>query len=172
MRGLLLGLVSVIVGTLIVVTLWGSWRSASQPRVGPTTPIVRGDLEIQATDAARQSSWPCDASQLPDPGWSCIGVQVVLENQGAGVRGYDAHQFRPEDPTGYRYPRHLAAYYFPTVGSAPLGQGRLAPGAQVQGTVWFAAPRSRGPLSLVYQPPQVGAGPVRVLLPEVLRVWR
>ena len=108
MRGLALGLVILIAATLIVVALWGSLRSASQPRVRLSTPIVRGELVIQATDAARQSSWPCDASQLPDPSWSCIVVQVVLENQGAGVRGYDAHQFRLEDQTGYRYPRHLA----------------------------------------------------------------
>jgi hypothetical protein len=172
MRGLLVGLLIVIAGALIVIAAWGSWRTASEPRVGLTTPVVRDALVVQATDAARQSSWPCDTSQLPDPGWSCIVVQMLLQNQGGGVRGYDPHQFRLEDQTGYRYPRHLPAYYFPAVGLVPLGQGSLAPGAQVQGTLWFAAPRGRGSFNLVYQAPQDGAGPIRVLLPEPLRAWR
>jgi len=172
MRGLLLAVAIVVVGSLTFIAVRESFRSAAEPALGLTTPVVRGDLRVEVMDAARQSGWPCDASQMPDRGWSCIVVQVALENQGAVVRGYDAHHFRLEDRTRYQYPRHLPAHYFPTIGSPPLGQGTLTPGGGIQGTVWFAAPRSRGPFTLVYQPPAAAAEPSRVLLPEPMHEWR
>jgi hypothetical protein len=63
---------------------------------------------------------------------------------------------------------------FRLLGSAPLAQGTLAPGSRVQGMRWFAAPRSHGPFTLVYQPPD-GDGsvaPFQVFLLEPMREWR
>jgi hypothetical protein len=172
MRVLLLGVIIIVVGGSALFALRENLHSGAELPVGLATPEVRGDLVIQATDAARQAGWPCDVSQLPDQGWSCIVVQVVIENQGTVIRSYDAHHFRLVDQTRYQYPRHLPGYYFPDVGSAPLGQGTLAPGARVQGMLWFAAPRSRGAFTLVYQPPGAGAEPIRVRLPDPLRQGR
>src|SRR5262245_8501753 len=95
------GIVIILVlASLAILAVLGSFRSAAEPAVGLATPAVRGELRVEATDAARQGPWPCDVSQLPDRGWSCIVVQVALENQGTGIRGYDAHYFRLEDRTG------------------------------------------------------------------------
>ncbi len=171
MRFLLLG-VAVVVGGLIFVSVWGSFHSRAEPAVELATPAVRAAVQVQATEAARQDAWPCDASQLPDRSWTCIVVQVALQNQGTALRHYDAHQFRLEDQTGYQYPRHLPGYYFPATGSAPLGQGTLLPDARVQGMLWFAAPRRRGPFTLVYQPSQADAVAFRVRLPDPLGEWR
>ena len=125
MRALLLGLVIVLAG-LIILALVGKLPVSARPPMGLATPAARSDLLVQATDAARQGLWPCDVSQLPDQGWSCIVVQVALANEASVGRGYDVRHFQLEDWHCFGVFRETMR--FPLLGAPPAPAVSVVPG--------------------------------------------
>lgn len=177
MRSLGLVLVGVLLGAASVLTVL-AWTAPREQMGSLDTPARLGDVEVRIIRVGQVSPALlfCRVPRGSPVGWGCVVALVEFTNRSITTpRRYAASQFHlVQASSGDQYDSYTATLNFsgreePQRGQ--LGEGAVAPGQAVRGSVWFQAPLQGGPYDLLYQPPQAGAAPVRVLLPDPLSPW-